>query len=174
MLVDLDFRNPGAHARLGTHNDRGASDALLGRHELEDCLQFIDVRSPRDRDRRSGMYFLATGPQVPNPAEVLSGPRTAKLLSTLSSQADVVLVDTPPVLPVADTLVIGRHAAGALLVVEAGRTLTPMVNRAKDSLTRNQTRILGVVLNKVSDADRTYGYGYGSVPDEDPEPASAD
>src|SRR5581483_1764235 len=94
------------------------------------------------------MDFLAAGPRLANPTELLSTPRTAKLLESLSANADVVLIDAPPVLSVADTLVIGRLAAGAVLVVEAGRTPAPAAKRAKDALTRNQTRLLGVVLNK--------------------------
>jgi non-specific protein-tyrosine kinase len=87
------------------------------------------------------------------------------LLEALSKQADIVLLDTPPVLPVADTLVIGRLAAGAVLVIEARRTPIPAVIRAKDALTRNQTRVLGVALNRLQDRDAGestgYGYGYG-------------
>ena len=71
------------------------------------------------------------------------------------------LLDTPPVLPVADTLVIGRLAAGAILVVESRRTPTPVALKAKAALTRNQTRLLGVVLNKLQGRDAAYGYGYG-------------
>jgi Mrp family chromosome partitioning ATPase len=74
-----------------------------------------------------------------------------------------VLVDTPPVLPVADTLVIGRIASGAILVTQARATATAAVQQAKDLLVRNQTRIFGVVVNRVrqDDADAEYGYGYG-------------
>ena len=66
-------------------------------------------------------------------------------------------------LPVADTLVIGRLAAGAVLVVESRRTPVQMVNRAKAALIRNQTRILGVVLNQLrpGDDDAGYEFGYG-------------
>jgi Mrp family chromosome partitioning ATPase len=87
----------------------------------------------------------------------------AQLLDALATQADIVVVDTPPVLPVADTLVIGRMAAGALLVVEARKTPVAAIQRAKDALTRSQTRLLGLVVNKMQakDADLGYGYGYG-------------
>jgi Mrp family chromosome partitioning ATPase len=108
---------------------------------------------------------------VSSPTELLSTPSMRSLLEQLASQADLVLLDAPPVLPVADTLVIGRLAAGAVLVVEARKTPVPAVRRAKDALTRNQTRLLGVVLNKfkptVGADDGTptgvaagYGYGY--------------
>ena len=67
----------------------------------------------------------------------------------------------PPVLPVADTLVIGRLAAGAVLVVEARRTSAQTANRAKSALIRNQTRILGVVLNQVRPSDDAAASAFG-------------
>jgi receptor protein-tyrosine kinase len=156
VLVDLDLRNPDSHRLLGTHNEVGVSNVLLDNRELEDCLQYVELGVTR-----AGMYFLGTGPQVSSPTELLSTPRMGKLLESLAADADIVILDAPPVLPVADTLVIGRLAAGAVLVVEARRTPAPAVKRAKDALTRNQTRLLGVVLNKFRPT--ITGYGYGSA-----------
>ncbi|MEY2404709.1 MAG: tyrosine-protein kinase, partial [Acidimicrobiaceae bacterium] len=149
----------------------GLSDVLLDHAALDRALQFVELGS---RDR--GLYVLPTGATVNNPTELLGGARMAKLLTSLAGQADVLLLDTPPVLPVADTLVLGRMAAGAILVVEARRTPITAVQQAKDALTRNQTRMLGVVLNKMQPRDLPgagygYGYGYGDggteVDDED-------
>jgi capsular exopolysaccharide synthesis family protein len=167
VLVDLDLRNPDSHRLLGAHNETGVSDVLLDRRPLEECLQYAELPAPDEFTPPVGMYFLATGPTVANPTELLATPRTGNLLDTLAKQADIVLLDTPPVLPVADTLVIGRLAAGAVLVVEASKTPAIAAKRAKDALTRNQTRLLGTVLNKfepkyVNSGDAyTYGYGYG-------------
>ena len=162
VLVDFDFRNATAHRMLNTHNDFGATDVLLGRRKLQDSIQHIELRSSREAGPKS-LYFLGTGPPVPNPTELLGSARTGHLLDSLSVQADLVLLDTPPVLPVADTLVVGRMASGALLVVESRTTPYGAVQKAKDLLIRNQTRLLGVVLNKFQarDADLSYGYGYG-------------
>jgi len=167
VLVDLDLRHPNLHQWFGAHNEFGASDVLLGRMEAERCLQYVEV-GPGATDVARGLYLLPTGGAVQNPAELLGANRTATLLRSLADQADVVLIDTPPVLLVADTLVIGRMVAGAVLVVESRRTPTPAVQQAKDALTRNQTRILGVVLNKFQPRDASdgygYGYGYGDAP----------
>jgi receptor protein-tyrosine kinase len=169
ILVDLDLRHPNAHNLIGGHNEFGVSDVLLGRRSLEDSIQYIALPTPPGQNER-GLYFLATGGQVDNPTEVLGSGRTRQLLDGLASQADLVLIDTPPILPVADTLVIGRMAAGAVLITESRTTSIDAVNKAKDLLTRNQTRLLGVVLNKFEqrDARRSsfgygYGYGYGAV-----------
>jgi capsular exopolysaccharide synthesis family protein len=160
VLVDLDLRHPDSHRLLDAHNESGVSDVLLDRAKLEDCLQYVELAS-EESGRPVGLYFLATGPQVANPTELLATPRTGSLLESLAAQADIVLLDTPPVLPVADTLVIGRLAAGAVLVVEARRTPVPAAKRAKDSLTKNQTRLLGVVLNKFQAKFAGYGYSEG-------------
>jgi non-specific protein-tyrosine kinase len=160
ILLDLDLRHPDVHRWLGGHNESGVSDVLLQRRPLEECLQFVSLgESQSGRDR--GLYLLPTGPPVAEPTELLGGGRLAKLLEALAEQADIVLIDSPPVLPVADTLVIGRMVAGAVLVVEARRTPIPDIEKTKDALIRNQTRLLGVVVNKVRSADVGYGYGYG-------------
>ncbi len=160
VLVDLDLRKPDAHHRIGADNVPGCADVLLDQRRLEECLQFFEP--PADAPTAKGLYFLPAGEGATDPTELLGSPRAARMLEALARQADIVLLDTPPVLPVADTLVVGRHAAGAVLVVEAHVTPTPAVLRAKDALIRNQTRLLGVVLNKHESRGGDYGYGYGA------------
>lgn len=166
VLVDLDLRNPAAHRYLGANSAPGCVDVLLDRRPLEECLQYLPPA--KDTPAANGLYFLPAGVSASDPAELLGTPRTSRLLEALTEEADVVLIDTPPVLPVADTLVIGRLAAGAVLVVESRRTPVHLVNRAKSALIRNQTRILGVVLNKLrpddEDARLSYGYRDGEEP----------
>jgi capsular exopolysaccharide synthesis family protein len=163
VLLDLDLRHPDVHHWFDAHNEFGVTDVLLDRRQVDDCLQFVEVGLGPSRKPR-GLYLLSTGPPVANPAELLGTRRTARLLDALVSQAGILLIDTPPVLAVADTLVIGRMAAGAVLVVETRRTPVGAVQQAKDALTRNQTRLLGLVVNKFRAKDSTdvgYGYGYG-------------
>ncbi len=166
VAVDVDFRHPNLHLWLGAHNERGLSDALLDHTSLDEALQYTSIGA-----RERGLYVLPTGNNVSNPTELLGSSRMSRLLNALARQSDVLLLDTPPVLPVADTLVLGRMAAGAILVVESRRTPITAVQQAKDALTRNQTRLLGVVLNKLQHRDLAvdgygygYGYGYGSSP----------
>jgi capsular exopolysaccharide synthesis family protein len=161
VLADLDLRHPDVHRWFGVSNDAGVTDILLGRSTIDESLQYVEVSQGASGAR--GFYLLPTGPAVANPTELLGSRRMAQLLDALATQADIVVIDTPPVLPVADTLVIGRMAAGALLVVEARKTPVAAIQRAKDALTRSQTRLLGLVVNKMQakDADLGYGYGYG-------------
>ena len=148
VAADVDLRHPNLHTWVGGHNTLGVSDVLLDEAPLEAALQFIKVGG-----RGQGLYLLSAGRPVDDVTELLGSRRTARLFESLVQQADVLLLDTPPVLPVADTLVIGRMAAGALLVVESRNTKINEVERAKSVLTRNQTRLLGVVLNKVQERD---------------------
>ena len=162
VLVDLDLRHPDVHNWFGVSQEVGVTDVLLDRRPLGDCLQYVEIEVGGGRTRP--LYVLASGMAVDNPAELLGAGRTAQMLDALAPQADIVLIDTPPVLLVADTLIIGRMVAGALLVVQAKRTKIPTVQRAKDALIRNQTRLLGVVLNKFTSREagaESYGYGYG-------------
>ncbi|MDP9074480.1 MAG: CpsD/CapB family tyrosine-protein kinase, partial [Actinomycetota bacterium] len=175
VIVDLDLRTPNAHRLVGAHNNFGVTDLLLGRRSLEDCLQFLTLPGPNAGSAR-GVYFIGTGPSVINPGELVSLDRTAQLLDGLAEEADLVLIDSPPVLPVADALVIGRMAAGAVLVVEARKTPVSAAAKAKDLLIRNKTRILGVVLNKVRPRDAGYDETYSRPADRAgtprPEPGS--
>jgi len=157
VLVDFDLRHPDLHRHFGCHSEYGVTTFLLDRTPLVDCLQYVDLAQRGAPN--AGHYLLASGPSVHNPTELLTADRTKRLLHALAEQADVVLVDTPPVLPVADTLEIGRMAAGAILVVEARRTEVGAALRAKDALIQNQTRLLGVVVNKIPMDEVAYGYG---------------
>lgn len=161
VLVDLDLRSPASHRQLGAHNEMGVSDVLLNRKGLDECLQWVEIPGGNPASPVRGLFFLAAGTEVANPPELLATPRTGRLLDALAAQADIVLLDTPPILPVADSLVIGRLAAGAVLVVESRKTPVPAIQRAKDALIRNQTRLLGVVVNKMQPRDADYGLGYG-------------
>ena len=164
VLVDADLRHPDIHKWFGLSNEHGVADVLLDREKVDACLQYVELDAS---SWTTGMYVLPAGPSVENPAELLGSPRMASLLTVLAEQADVVLIDTPPVLLVADTLVLGRMTAGALLVVEAGKTSVDAVQQTKDALIRNQSRLLGLVLNKHQpgrQSEATY-YGYGDYGD---------
>ncbi|MDQ6613555.1 MAG: CpsD/CapB family tyrosine-protein kinase [Actinomycetota bacterium] len=163
VFVDLDLRHPDAHRLVGAHNRFGVCDLLIGRRTLEECLQYLQLPGD-DAQSAQGVYFIGTGPPVRNPTELLGLSRTALMLDELGKQADLILIDAPPVLPVADMLVIGRIVTGVVLVVEARRTTVTDISKTKDLLTRNQTRILGVVLNKLRQRDASHGdaYGYGT------------
>ena len=80
VLVDMDLRSPDSHRLLGAHNEVGVSDVLLGRRTLDQCLQYVELPATED-SAPAAMYFLATGPQVANPTELLATPRAGSCSS---------------------------------------------------------------------------------------------
>jgi Mrp family chromosome partitioning ATPase len=109
----------------------------------------------------AGLDVLASGPIPPNPSELLGFPEMKDLLHEATSRYDVVILDTPPLLPVTDAAILAHIASGALVVVDSRIVRRPELGAALESLDHVDTRVLGLVLNKVQkeDEDR-YGSGY--------------
>ena len=107
-----------------------------------------------------GLFFMASGPLPPNPAELLAGPKMLALLSTAAEKVDVVVIDSPPVLGLADAPLLASIASGTLLVVAAGHTRRSAVKGALKRLHFARARMVGAVMNKC-DFRRSYSYGYG-------------
>jgi capsular exopolysaccharide synthesis family protein len=97
--------------------------------------------------RALGIDVLASGRIPPNPADLLSSSAMSELLKSVLSNYDVVLLDTPPVLPVVDAAVLARQVAGAVLVVRADHTRKESVGKAAESLSQVGGRLLGVIVN---------------------------
>jgi succinoglycan biosynthesis transport protein ExoP len=159
LLLDADLRNPSAHRLLGREGESGLTNLLVGAASAEDILQATDV---------SGLMFMAAGPVPPNPAELLAGQNMARLLSTASENFDIVIVDAPPVLGLADAPLLASIAAGTLLVLGAGERRRGIVKAALKRLHFARAQVVGVVLNKfdmraASYAYHSYGYGYGAL-----------
>jgi Mrp family chromosome partitioning ATPase len=153
------------HNSFRLPNDAGTADVLRGEAPLEDCMQYVQVQSAgAGGEPERGLYVLTAGAATGDAAELIGSERTPRLLDVLAEQADIVLIDSPPVIGFADSLILGRLATGVILVVEARKTPVPVVLEAKDALIRNQARILGVVISKMEprDAAQLEGYNYGS------------
>lgn len=167
VIVDLSLRAPAAHRLAGVGRDPGLTDVVEGRAGMASSLARVPLPEPAGVEHR-GLFVLPAGTAVDDPDELLGRPRTARVLDRLAADADVVLVDGPPVLPVADALTIGRFVGGAVLVVDPRRTGAGSLQRARDLLERNHTKLLGLVLNRVRGTDAAAGDEYGiSGPPED-------
>ena len=119
VVVDLDLRRPDIHNAFGLRNERGVADILRNDAALSDCLQYVGVEG-EPGESAAGMYVLTGGTPGKEGAELVAGRSTARMLDALADQSDIVLIDTPPVLSVADGLAIARVVSGVVLVVEAG------------------------------------------------------
>jgi capsular exopolysaccharide synthesis family protein len=108
-----------------------------------------------------GLYFMPTGPLPPNPAELLGGPKMMSLLSMASEKVDTIIVDSPPVMGLADAPLLASMAAGTLLVIAAADTRRSVVKAALKRLHFARARMVGAVMNKCDFRRSSYGYGYG-------------
>lgn len=156
VLIDADLRRPVLHRFFELPNGRGLTTALL------------DLTSPVTNHVQmsgiSNLRVMTSGPMPPNPAELLGSQRQIELMAALEKDSDVILLDSPPVLTVADASVLAPQVGGILLVIEAGRTRAQMLQNAAKALQRTDGRVIGVAMNRLT-ARRTgyyyYQYYYG-------------
>ncbi|MEO7555929.1 MAG: polysaccharide biosynthesis tyrosine autokinase [Acidimicrobiales bacterium] len=153
VLVDSDLRRPRLHQLFGLSNDEGLTSVLLGDKSLADAV------IPVPGERR--LAVLPSGPVPPNPSELLIVRRYAQLIETLRSQSDYVIIDTPPVLPVADARIVAGVVDATLLVVAANASAEKDIKRSLELLQQVDANIVGTVLNDIPSRGRySYGYGY--------------
>jgi len=154
VLIDGDLRRPMVATLFNLPNDAGLSDVLAGRARVEDVLQPASPDHP--------LSVLAAGPVPPNPSEILGSERMRQLIAELSRNA-LVIIDSPPVLPVTDSAVLSTRADGALLVVNTGKTTFDQLDAALNLMDKAKARTLGIVLNRVPTTGAgavRYGYQY--------------
>lgn len=152
LVVDADLRRPRVASTLGLDPAVGFTTALVGKMEISDAIQ---VHEP------SGLHVLASGAKPPNPTEILQARVTRDLINRLRQAYDMVVIDAPPLLPVADAAVLASVADGCLLVARHHKTT---VDQASDAIGRLQQvggKLFGVVVNMVSKrAVGSYYYYY--------------
>jgi tyrosine-protein kinase len=151
IIACCDLRRPRLHEFFGLTNTVGFTSVVLGEQPVFTVLQQV----PGVPDLR----ILASGPLPANPAEMLSSARAGEVLAALQGDADIVLIDSPPILPVTDAAVLTRLVDGTLLVVTEGATTRKQVSQALAILGQVDAVVLGTVLNEVS-ADDSYRYAY--------------
>ena len=150
VLVDSDLRRPSLHRLFGLSNEQGLTNLLLSTQPSVDGYA--------QRTRFDNLTVVTSGPLPPNPSELLASRRLDSLLDGLKTQADVVILDSPPTLPVTDACILAAKVDGTMLVVDSSKTRSQALRRAKEALTKSKTRLLGAVLNKLK--RRGGGYYY--------------
>lgn len=161
VVVDCDLRRPRIHDFFEVPNTTGFTSVLLGEVNVGDALRTVplEMGQPAGFAGVGSLRVLPSGPRPPNPSELLSAPRVAEVLASLKGHADIVLIDTPPMLPVTDAVVLSQRVDGVLLVATARITGRREVRRASELLRQAEAPVLGVVLNGAA-TDQAYGYGY--------------
>jgi succinoglycan biosynthesis transport protein ExoP len=150
LIIDCDLRRPRLHELTGVANQSGLSDLLLNHHELDEVLH---------TDERSGAAFVSAGPPVPDPAALLASERMQKLLKSLTSQYDLVILDSPPVLSVSDARVLSQLADKTVFLVHWGSTKRTDVMMGVKQLIEAGADMAGLVLSRVN-VRKHARYGY--------------
>ncbi|MDN5745891.1 MAG: polysaccharide biosynthesis tyrosine autokinase [Nocardioidaceae bacterium] len=149
LIIDADLRRPRVATTLGLDPAIGLTTALVGKTEIHDAIQ---VHEP------SGLHVLASGAKPPNPTEILQSKITHDLIDRLRASYDMVIIDAPPLLPVADASVLSRIADGTILVIRHGKTTRDQVSDAINRVQQVGGHLYGVVVNMV--AKRAVGSYY--------------
>ena len=151
VLVDADLRRPQVYHRTGGMGDIGLTNYLKGDGSMADLLQPSEV---------NGLQILASGPQPPNPAELLGSKKAGQGIENLSAMFDYVIIDSPPLLPVTDAAVLAQWADGVVLVARANQSRIPDIAASIEQLEAVQAKLIGVVLTDVPTRGGAYKYGY--------------
>ena len=183
IVVDADLRNPMLHAYLEVGNEVGLSTVLAGGVEIAEAVRVVKLEkflptngklAIGDDGRRSveptlqkDLLCMTSGPLPPNPAELLASTRMEEVLSGLGALADYVLLDSPPVLLVADALSIAARVDAVIIVARTNGTTTGEAHETRTLLDRVGARLIGVVVGGVkADKGHRYRYGYYSSSDD--------
>jgi capsular exopolysaccharide synthesis family protein len=155
-IVDADLRRPALAARFGMRPTMGLTSIVLGEATLDEVLV--------EPDEVPGLSVLPAGPQPPNPAEVLESDAMTRTIAQLRERFDVVIIDTPPVLPVTDAAIISRKSDGILLVVGLGVVRRDNIVRTLQSLAAVDAKVHGIVINRAEVPESGSPYYYEQSP----------
>ncbi|KAF0970020.1 polysaccharide biosynthesis tyrosine autokinase [Gordonia sp. YY1] len=158
LIIDADLRRPRLHECFGVSREIGLTSILRDDIPLADGIQGTGI---------PGLDIIASGPTAPNPAELLGSNRAEVVFSEAKRAYDMVIVDVPPILPVADGLIVSRYAGGVLVVVRTGFSSIHDLSKAVDILDTGNVDIFGFVLNDVASDSGSYRYDYVSIDSRD-------
>lgn len=140
LLIDANMRKPSLHRVFSQLNHQGLSTLLTRHISIEDAIQETSINH---------LHLLPSGPVPSNPSELIDSKAMWELLETLEKQYDVILIDTPAILDVSDSVILSAMSDGVIMVAAAGKAKKDHLRKAKEQLSHVNARILGVVLNQV-------------------------
>jgi polysaccharide biosynthesis transport protein len=151
LLIDADLRRPAVHENFGIQAQPGLSNVLVSDAKASEAVRKGSV---------PGLWILPAGRTPPNPAELLGSQRFKDFLTTLGEHFDWIIVDSPPVMAVADASVVAHTCTGVLFVVGAEMTSRHAAQVALDQLESSRAKFIGAVLNRVDLEGQTYYYSH--------------
>ncbi len=167
LLVDADLRRPSVHSTFGLSNRHGLTTLLMKQTtpSIPPLVEGMDLRKLEGSIQNTpvpGLWVVPSGPLPPNPGELLASRRMRALLDTLSDAVDLVVIDSPPVLPVSDPAVLAGLVDGVVVIVNARGTRGHQATHAVETLRKAGGHVLGAVLNRVATRRAGYSYSYTS------------
>ncbi len=151
LLIDADMRSPTLHRIFGVPRNEGLSTALKGEVEISRLVKHTETEN---------LFVLPAGELPPNPAELCHSLRLRRLLAGLGDRFDLLIIDTPPVLPVTDAVVLSAFCDGTLLVARAGQTAKEALRTTARRLIDVGAKPLGCVINELDPLGPRYRYRY--------------
>jgi capsular exopolysaccharide synthesis family protein len=153
LLIDSDMRRPRLHKSTGVAVSPGLSNLLIGEEDYDALIKPTEV---------ANLFVLPCGPTPPNPAELLLTKRFELVLAELGKRFDRIILDSPPIQPVTDAVVLSKRVDGVVLVVRASKTMRDELRRSARMIRDVGGSVVGVIVNEVDERDSYYGrYGYG-------------
>ncbi|MGA1794816.1 MAG: GumC family protein [bacterium] len=150
-ILDCDMRKPRLHKLFHFENEEGLTSVLVGKTPLAGVTRNGIIQ---------GLSLIPCGQRPPNPSELLGSPQMQTLLDDLRHLYDFIIMDSPPLAAVTDSVVLARIADGVCLVIKGGETGRDVINRGVDLLRNAQAQILGAVINNIDIANKRYYYYY--------------
>lgn len=141
LLIDMDMRKPSLHRIFSQSNRQGLSTVLAGHINVQDVIQETMV---------SQLSLIPSGPMLGNPSDMIDSLAMRELLEQLGQQYDVILIDSPPVLAVTDSVIISTLCDGVIMVVASGKVKKNQLRKAKEQLDHVNARMLGIVVNRIN------------------------
>ncbi|SHK14608.1 capsular exopolysaccharide family [Hathewaya proteolytica DSM 3090] len=153
VLLDCDLRKPSLHKKFRISNSEGVSELILGK----DNLTAVGYKY------NDNLVVITSGKIPPNPSEMLGSKSMNSLIEMLKKAFDYVILDTPPLQAVTDAQILSARADGVIIVVEAGKTKKNLVQNSVNLLKKVNANIIGIVLNKLDNANEKYYKYYGKT-----------
>ncbi len=171
ILIDLDLRKPYLDHFFDLAGKPGLTDVALGNVTLDQALWAIPIPGSDGGPQAGSLHVLPSGPMPPNPADLIESSVVSEILLDLAERADVVLLDSAPLLPVSDGVVLSHKVDAMLIVVRAATVRRPMLSELQRVLTACPPPKLGFVLTGADEGEGYgYGYGYGGYGSSSPTP----
>lgn len=161
LLIDADLRRPVMHKIFGANNHAGLTELLrnIKLNELDECLDaWLD--KVIQQSSVEGLWLLTSGPIPPNPSELLGSNTNRALLNALKKRFDYLVLDSPPVLIVTDSVVLGTQVDGVILVVDGDRTQKNQLRQSVERMGEVNANLLGIVVNRLSAKKEGYSTYY--------------